>query len=211
MKALPGTTRSNGFTPPRWSALLALALGSFLAAIPSLARSACDCSCSGYARLADASEPLSPALDEYLDRCGGACAIAWTRCDRAMASALESGDATHPDGPASYTFDPINSEDPSMNEPSRREQFIESVKTRLDELNNEIDRLEDKAREASGQAEEKYREQLEDIRAKRSELEQKLGDLRAASEAQFDKLKLEAEHAWKAFQNSVSYFKSHFK
>ena len=31
------------------------------------------------------------------------------------------------------------------------------------------------------------------------------------AEAQFDKLKLEAEHAWKAFQNSVKYFRSHFE
>jgi uncharacterized coiled-coil DUF342 family protein len=98
-----------------------------------------------------------------------------------------------------------------MAEQSRRDQFIETIKNRLDELNNEIDRLEGKAKEASGQAEKKYEEQLEEIRGKRNELKKKLTELRAASEAQFEKLKLEAEHAWKAFQNSVNYFKSHFK
>lgn len=98
-----------------------------------------------------------------------------------------------------------------MTESPKRDQFIETVKGKLDEVNQEIDRLETKAKEASGDAERKYRQQLDDIREKRDELKQKLTDLRAASEAQFDKLKLEAEHAWKAFQNSVSYFKSHFK
>jgi uncharacterized coiled-coil DUF342 family protein len=98
-----------------------------------------------------------------------------------------------------------------MTESSRRDQFIESVKNKLDELNQEIDQLEQKAKKAGGDAEQKYREQLSDVRKKRDELKQKLTELRAASEAQFDKLKLEAEHAWKAFKNSVSYFKSHFK
>ena len=98
-----------------------------------------------------------------------------------------------------------------MAEASKRDQFIETVKSKLDELNEEVDRLEQKAKEAGGDAEKKYREQLKDVRNKRDELKRKLNDLRAASEAQFEKLKLEAEHAWKAFQNSVSYFKSHFK
>lgn len=98
-----------------------------------------------------------------------------------------------------------------MTEQSRREQFIETLKNKLDELNEDIDRLEAKAKDASGKAEKKYEEQLEDVREKRTELKHKLTEVRASSEAQFEKLKLEAEHAWKALQNSFSYFKSHFK
>lgn len=98
-----------------------------------------------------------------------------------------------------------------MTEQSRREQFIESLKGRLDDLNSEMDKLEKKAQEASGEAEKKYEAQLEEVRAKREEMKNKLSELRAAGEAQFEKLKLEAEHAWKAFENSVQYFRSHFK
>lgn len=98
-----------------------------------------------------------------------------------------------------------------MADQSKREQFIESLKSKLDELNSEMDKLEKKAQDASGKAEKRYEEQLAEMREKRAELKNKLSELRAASEAQFDKLKLEAEHAWKAFQNSVSYFRSHFK
>ena len=98
-----------------------------------------------------------------------------------------------------------------MAEQSRREQFIETLKSKLDDLNTEMDKLEKKAEDASGKAEERFEEQLAEMREKRDEMKSKLSELRAASEAQFDRLKLEAEHAWKAFQNSVSYFRSHFK
>lgn len=98
-----------------------------------------------------------------------------------------------------------------MAEQSRRDQFIESLKGRLDDLNSEMDKLEKKAREASGEAEKKYEAQLKEAREKREQMQNKLNELRAAGEAQFEKLKLEAEHAWKAFENSVQYFRSHFK
>lgn len=98
-----------------------------------------------------------------------------------------------------------------MAEQSRRDQFIESVKSKLDDLNAEIDRLEGKVNDASGEAKKKYQAQLEEVREKRTELKKKLTELRNASEAQWEKLKLEVEHAWKAFSNSVNYFKSHFK
>lgn len=98
-----------------------------------------------------------------------------------------------------------------MAEQSKRDQFIESLKGKLDDLNEEMDRLEKRAQDASGDLEKKYEEQLAEMREKRTEMKQKITELRAASEAQFDRLKLEAEHAWKAFQNSVSYFRSHFK
>jgi predicted ribosome quality control (RQC) complex YloA/Tae2 family protein len=98
-----------------------------------------------------------------------------------------------------------------MAEQSKRKQFTESIKSRLDEINKEIDRLEERAREASGEAEEKYREQLKAVREKRSEVKQKLDELQTASEAQWEKIKLDVDYAWKAFNNSVSYFRSHFK
>ena len=98
-----------------------------------------------------------------------------------------------------------------MSEQSKREQFIERIKQQLDELNDEIDRLEKRAGEVSAESREKLKAQREEMKQRRSELETKLREARAAGEAQFEKLKLEAEHAWKAFQNSVKYFRAHFK
>ncbi len=98
-----------------------------------------------------------------------------------------------------------------MNESSRRDEFVAKLKSQLDELNRDIDELEARARKTSGELEKKYQDQLDDVRARREELKNKIKELRTASEARIDKLKLEAEHAWKAFNNSVKYFKSHFK
>ena len=98
-----------------------------------------------------------------------------------------------------------------MNEQSSRDKFIERTKQRLDELNEEIDHLEKRADEVRADSRKKLEEQRKEVQQRRDELEKKLKEVRSASEAQFDKLKLEAEHAWKAFKNSVNYFRSHFK
>ncbi|QOC23904.1 hypothetical protein IC757_07255 [Wenzhouxiangella sp. AB-CW3] len=98
-----------------------------------------------------------------------------------------------------------------MNDTSARERFIASTKERLDQLNAEIDKLEARADEVRAESRRKLDAQREEMQQRRDELEKKLREVRAASEAQFDKLKLEAEHAWKAFRNSVNYFRSHFK
>ena len=98
-----------------------------------------------------------------------------------------------------------------MPESSKRQQFIEALKSRLDELNEDMERLEKRAQEARGEFEEKYAEQLAEMREKRDQMKDKLAELWASSEVHFERIKGEAEHTWKAFQNSVNYFKSHFK
>lgn len=98
-----------------------------------------------------------------------------------------------------------------MAENSRRDQFINSIKQKLDDLNEQIGKLEDRATEASGKVKERYKDQLEDVRGKRDQLEVKLKEVRAASESELERLKGEADHAWKALKNSYNYFLSHFK
>ena len=98
-----------------------------------------------------------------------------------------------------------------VNDMSTRERFIEGIKQRLDELNTEIEQLEKRADEVRAESRKKLDAQREEIQQRRDELDKKLKEVRAASEAQLDKLKLETEHAWKAFKHSVNYFRSHFK
>jgi septal ring factor EnvC (AmiA/AmiB activator) len=98
-----------------------------------------------------------------------------------------------------------------MNDISARERFINGFKQRLDELNTEIEQLETRADEVRAESRKKLDAQRKEMQQRRAELEKKLKELRAASEAQFEKLQLEAEHAWKAFKHSVNYFRSHFK
>ncbi len=98
-----------------------------------------------------------------------------------------------------------------MTEQSKRKQITESIKARLDEINKEIDHLEERVRESSGEVEKKYQEQLKTVREKRTEFTEKLDQLQTAGEAQWEKIKLDVDYAWKAFNNSVNYFRAHFK
>lgn len=92
-----------------------------------------------------------------------------------------------------------------------RSEFIEKLKSRLDELDAKLDELERKGEQFEGQAAREYENRLHDLRKRRREAKRKLDELRAAGDEQWQALKDEAEHAWKALGNSFNYFKSHFK
>ena len=94
---------------------------------------------------------------------------------------------------------------------SQRDVYIQKMKDQLDEWNTEIGHLEKKMHAASADAKAKYQERLNKARQMQKEAEKKLEELRTASEGAWEELKGEMEHTWKAFQDSVSYFKSHFK
>ncbi|MEE4273707.1 MAG: hypothetical protein V2I67_18675 [Thermoanaerobaculales bacterium] len=89
-----------------------------------------------------------------------------------------------------------------------RDEYVEKMKTRLDEWNQEIDRLEAKLADA----EEETRTRLEPYMAKardsRDRVVAKLAELKQSGEASFDATRDEVEHVWKTFKQSVNYFKS---
>lgn len=97
-----------------------------------------------------------------------------------------------------------------MNDTTRK-GFIESLKSKLDDLDDRIDTLEQKGKEFQGEARKEYDKRLLDLKEKRLHVDRKLDELRAAGEEKWQGLKIEAEHTWKALGNSFNYFKSHFK
>lgn len=92
-----------------------------------------------------------------------------------------------------------------------RNEFISRIKTRLDDLDREIEDLKAKAERFEAESRKEYENRLHDLRSRRRELDRKLDDLRSAGEEKWQQLKDETEHAWKALGNSFNYFKSHFK
>lgn len=92
-----------------------------------------------------------------------------------------------------------------------RKEFIEWLKSRLDELDEKIDELDDRAEELGARARGEYHERLAELRGRRKELAHKLDEARAAGELHWQKLKREAEYTWDALRHSFNYFKSHFK
>lgn len=93
----------------------------------------------------------------------------------------------------------------------KRDEFVESLKRNLDELNHEIDDIEAKAKSAGESVKAKYNEQLAEAKTARSDMETQIEKLREASEDTWEDLKADADKTWKALRNSVNYFKSHFK
>lgn len=92
-----------------------------------------------------------------------------------------------------------------------RNDFIERMKERLDDLDERIEDLKKRGDRFEGEARKEYENRLHDLREKRREAKRKLDDIRSASEERWQQIKDEAEHAWEALGNSFNYFKSHFK
>jgi hypothetical protein len=85
---------------------------------------------------------------------------------------------------------------------------VEKTKARLDEWNDEIDKLEAKLAEASEETRNRLEPFMSKARESRDRRVSKPGELKQAGEASFESSKDEVEHVWKTFKQSVNYFKS---
>lgn len=94
---------------------------------------------------------------------------------------------------------------------SNRDEVIERLKNELDAMNAKLDEMEKKAGEASGEARAKYEERMQHLREMSQPAREKLQELRAAGEGQWDRLSAEAEKHYKALVHSFNYFKSQVK
>jgi chromosome segregation ATPase len=92
-----------------------------------------------------------------------------------------------------------------------KDQYVAKVEGELDGLDKEVDGLKEKMQKLQGDAKAEYEARLAALTEKHQELRDRLDEIVAAGEDKWEELKGQAEHAWKAFQNSVNYFKSHFK
>jgi uncharacterized coiled-coil DUF342 family protein len=92
-----------------------------------------------------------------------------------------------------------------------REAYIQKLKAKIDEWNADIDKLMAKARQAKAGKEVEYREQIETLRAKRSELEKKLTELQQAGESTWHDLKKGVETSWEALKEGYAAVKGRFE
>ena len=94
---------------------------------------------------------------------------------------------------------------------SNREEVIEKLKSQLDSTNQKLDELEVKAQQVSGEARQKYEEQMEHLREMSQPARDKLEAMKAAGESQWDSMSAEADKIYKALVHSFNYFKSQVK
>lgn len=89
-----------------------------------------------------------------------------------------------------------------------RGEYIERTKKQLVELNDWIDRAEERIDELSASSRARLEAQLETARRSYELGQQKLQEILDGGEESFHRLHDEAEHIWKVLRRSVSNFKS---
>ncbi len=89
-----------------------------------------------------------------------------------------------------------------------RDAYIAKMKLQLDELDAKMENLETKAKEATENARDQYREEMIKLRAQSTQAKTKLAELKAAGEDKWDAMVIEMEKIRDAFTHSFSYFKS---
>ncbi|MBN1277161.1 MAG: hypothetical protein JXA35_06685 [Deltaproteobacteria bacterium] len=94
---------------------------------------------------------------------------------------------------------------------AKRDAYVQKMKAKMDEWNADIDKLEAKAAQAKAESKIEYEKQLEDLRAKRSDMEYKLTELKQAGDSAWEDLKTGIELAWDSFSDSVKSAVSRFK
>ena len=84
-----------------------------------------------------------------------------------------------------------------------RKAYIEKAQARLAQYDAEIDKLKAKMDEVQADAKVAYRTALEDAQTKRREVQDKLDEMKVASEGAWDDLSRGLETAWDDLSDSV--------
>lgn len=92
-----------------------------------------------------------------------------------------------------------------------REEYIQKLKSKLDEWNDDLATLETKAEKAEGDLKKEYSKQIEAIKERRQEAMRKLDELRSASEDAWEDLKEGIETSWEAMGKAVKEAVARFK
>ncbi len=92
-----------------------------------------------------------------------------------------------------------------------RNEYVEQLKSKLDEWNHEITHWEEKARAKKNDLTINYEMTLDDLRKKRDDANVKLKELQASSENAWQDLKAGADSAWAAMREAFDKARTHFQ
>lgn len=94
---------------------------------------------------------------------------------------------------------------------SMKEAYEKKLQAQLDECNADMIKLKAKADKAEADAQIKYYKEIEEIKAKKSLVDEKLSKLKEASEDAWEDLKAGAEEAWDSLSEAIKSAASRFK
>lgn len=93
----------------------------------------------------------------------------------------------------------------------KRDAYVQKLKAKIDEWTADIDKLSAKAEQAKADAKIKYQQELEELRAKRQELEDRIANIQSAGESAWEELKQGVESSWEVWKASFSRAKTAFE
>jgi peptidoglycan hydrolase CwlO-like protein len=91
---------------------------------------------------------------------------------------------------------------------TQKSVYIESMKSQLDALNDNMNKLQAKADEVKSDARDMYKAEMQKLQAQSKLAVAKLAEIRTANEASWDATVAEMEKVRDAFTHSFHYFKS---
>jgi len=94
---------------------------------------------------------------------------------------------------------------------NNREEYTRKLKAKIDECDARLDKLAAKATQADGETKIKYYKQMEELREKHKDIEQKIEDIKDAGESGWDDLKQGIENSWATWKESFTTAKSEFE
>jgi len=93
---------------------------------------------------------------------------------------------------------------------TKRDEYVEKMKSQLDQWNAEATRWEEKMKHAEADMQAEYRRQLEALRSRRDEAMYQLHQLQVASTDAWTDMMRGVEEAWKRMGDAVGQARSHF-
>ena len=94
---------------------------------------------------------------------------------------------------------------------SDRQALIEKAKKQLDEFNSQLDDVEVKMKDLTGEAKKIYDEQSVELRKMVKDAQQNIEKAKITSEETWEEIKGHLDLTRKALKNSFNYFLSHYK
>lgn len=94
---------------------------------------------------------------------------------------------------------------------SMKDAYVKKLQSKLAEWNAEIDKLKAKADSADADVQLEYYKKIEELRTMQDEANQKLDDLREASDDAWEDIKAGVDSAWDSLSRSVKSAASHFR
>ena len=92
-----------------------------------------------------------------------------------------------------------------------RDEYVRKMHSKLDQLNNDIDRLVAGKEQIAENARFEYEKHVADLRQRRDDLQDRLRNLQQASENAVEDIKAGLDLAWEAFAEALRSAKERFK